>query len=100
MWPLYQPRFREKSGGGLVTRSQVNLQDSFLNQVRKENIPVTVYLVNGYQLKGHIKGFDNFTVVLENDGRQQLVYKHALSTIMPMRNVNLHPALPAEEAGE
>jgi host factor-I protein len=80
---------------------QVNLQDSFLNHVRKENIPVTVYLVNGYQLKGQIKGFDNFTVILENDGRQQLVYKHALSTITPMRNVNLNlSALGREEEPE
>jgi host factor-I protein len=79
-----------------VIKTQVNLQDSFLNQVRKENILVTVYLVNGYQLKGHIKGFDNFTVVLENDGKQQLVYKHALSTIMPMRNVNLNPTVVTE----
>lgn len=60
-----------------------------MNLVRKESIPVTIYLVNGYQLKGLIKGFDNFTVILENEGRQQLVYKHALSTIMPLRNVNL-----------
>ncbi|HEY3367953.1 MAG TPA: RNA chaperone Hfq [Symbiobacteriaceae bacterium] len=84
-----------------MTRVQVNLQDSFLNHVRKENIPVTVYLVNGYQLKGQIKGFDNFTVILENDGRQQLVYKHALSTITPMRNVNLNlSALGREEEPE
>jgi host factor-I protein len=76
-----------------------NLQDGFLNQLRKESIPVTVYLVNGYQLKGLVKGFDNFTVVLENEGKQQLVYKHALSTLMPMRNVNLHQAMaPREEA--
>jgi host factor-I protein len=72
-----------------VSKQHVNLQDGFLNQVRKENIPVTVYLVNGYQLKGHVKSFDNFTVLLENEGKQQLVYKHALSTIMPMRNINL-----------
>lgn len=72
-----------------------------MNHVRKENIPVTVYLVNGYQLKGQIKGFDNFTVILENDGRQQLVYKHALSTITPMRNVNLNlSALGREEEPE
>ncbi len=71
-----------------------------MNQLRRESIPVTIYLVNGYQLKGHIKGFDNFTVVLENDGRQQLVYKHALSTITPMRNVNLTQAMKAEEEAE
>ena len=80
-----------------MTRTQVNLQDGFLNHVRKENIPVTVYLVNGYQLKGQIKGFDNFTVVLENEGKQQLVYKHALSTITPMRNVNLNLAAMVRE---
>jgi host factor-I protein len=79
-----------------MNKSQANLQDGFLNQCRKENIPVTVYLVNGYQLKGLIKGFDNFTVVLENEGKQQLVYKHALSTVMPMRNVNLAQATAPE----
>jgi host factor-I protein len=81
----------------MVTKMQPNLQDGFLNQVRKENIPVTIYLVNGYQLKGHIKAFDSFTVVLENEGKQQLVYKHALSTIMPMRNVNLNLAVAGKE---
>lgn len=60
-----------------------------VNQVRKEHIPVTVYLTNGFQLKGLVKGFDNFTVVLDSDGRQQLIYKHAISTISPMKLVNL-----------
>ena len=64
------------------------MQDVFLNQVRKEHIPVTIYLTNGFQLKGLVKGFDNFTVVLDTDGRQQLVYKHAISTISPMKLVN------------
>lgn len=72
-----------------MSKLQINLQDSFLNQVRKENIPVTIYLVNGFQIKGMIRGFDNFTVVLENEGKQLLVYKHALSTITPVRHVNL-----------
>jgi host factor-I protein len=72
-----------------VSKVPVNLQDGFLNQIRKDNIPVTVYLVNGFQLKGMIRGFDNFTVVIENEGKQQMVYKHALSTVMPMRNINL-----------
>lgn len=71
-----------------MTKTQINLQDSFLNQVRKENIPVTIYLVNGFQLKGTVKGFDNFTVILEHDGKQQMVYKHAISTISPLRAVN------------
>lgn len=72
-----------------MTKQQINLQDSFLNQVRKENIPVTIYLVNGFQLKGSVRGFDNFTVILEIEGKQQMVYKHAISTIAPLRTVNL-----------
>lgn len=72
-----------------MNKSPINLQDVFLNQIRKENIPVTIYLVNGFQLKGLVKGFDNFTVVLDYDGKQQMVYKHAISTIMPLRQVNL-----------
>jgi host factor-I protein len=83
-----------------VSKAQVNLQDSFLNQVRRDNIPVTIYLVNGYQLKGFIKGFDNFTVVLENDGKQQLVYKHALSTIAPLRPVHMLMNLPQPRESE
>ncbi|HOA54938.1 MAG: RNA chaperone Hfq [Acetivibrionales bacterium] len=71
-----------------MNRSNINLQDVFLNQVRKEHLPVTIYLTNGFQLKGLVKGFDNFTVILDTDGRQQLVYKHAISTISPMKLVN------------
>jgi len=71
-----------------VNKSNINLQDVFLNQVRKEHIAVTIYLTNGFQLKGMVKGFDNFTVILDTDGRQQLVYKHAISTISPMKLVN------------
>jgi len=71
-----------------VNKANINLQDVFLNQVRKEHIAVTIYLTNGFQLKGMVKGFDNFTVVLDTEGRQQLVYKHAISTISPMKVVN------------
>lgn len=71
-----------------MNKPNINLQDVFLNQVRKERIPVTIYLTNGFQLKGMVKGFDNFTVVLDTEGKQQLVYKHAISTISPMRLVN------------
>lgn len=71
-----------------MSKSQINLQDAFLNQVRKENIPVTIFLINGFQLRGMVRGFDNFTVILESDGKQQMVYKHAISTISPMRTVN------------
>lgn len=72
-----------------MVKNTINLQDIFLNQVRKEHIAVTIYLTNGFQLKGMVKGFDNFTVVLDSDGKQQLVYKHAISTICPMKAVNL-----------
>ncbi|MGB4505199.1 MAG: RNA chaperone Hfq [Syntrophaceticus sp.] len=72
-----------------MSKQQINLQDYFLNQVRKEGIAVTIYLVNGFQLKGILRGFDNFTVVLESDGKQQMVYKHAISTVMPIRPINL-----------
>ena len=65
----------------------LNLQDSFLNQIRKENVPVIVYLVNGFQLRGSVRGFDNFTVILDSAGKQQMVYKHAISTISPARPI-------------
>ncbi len=74
--------------GPLVTKTQINLQDAFLNQVRKENISVTIFLVNGFQLKGMVRGFDNFTVLLESEGKQMMVYKHAISTVSPMRPVS------------
>lgn len=72
-----------------MNKPNLNLQDVFLNQVRKEHIAVTIYLTNGFQLKGMVKGFDNFTVILDSEGRQQLIYKHAISTISPMKAVNL-----------
>jgi len=73
-----------------VNKSQINLQDAFLNQIRKNNVPVTIFLINGFQLKGNVKGFDNFTVVLEIEGKQQMVYKHAISTISPLKTVNFN----------
>src|SRR6478672_632361 len=83
-----------------MSKSQLNLQDSFLNQVRKENIPVILYLTSGVQLRGHVKGFDAFTVILEGQGKPpQLVYKHSIVSVAPMR----HPAVmfgapaPSEE---
>ena len=72
-----------------MNKVNINLQDVFLNQVRKEHIGVTIYLTNGFQLKGLVKGFDNFTVVLDTDGKQQLVYKHAISTVTPYKSMNL-----------
>ncbi len=68
----------------------INLQDIFLNQVRKDHIPISIFLINGFQLKGIVKGFDNYTLVLETDGKQQLVYKHAISTLIPQKPVNFN----------
>ncbi|NRD79050.1 RNA chaperone Hfq [Bacillus sp. BRMEA1] len=70
-------------------KTTINIQDQFLNQCRKDNINVTVFLLNGFQLRGQIKGFDNFTVLFESEGKQQLVFKHAISTFAPQRNVQL-----------
>ena len=67
----------------MAQEKQQNLQDTFLNHVRKQKIPVTVFLVNGVKLQGVITWFDNFCVLLRRDGMSQLVYKHAISTIMP-----------------
>ena len=67
-----------------------NLQDSFLNGVRKDKNPVTVFLVNGVKLQGVITWFDNFCVLLRRDGAAQLVYKHAISTIMPTQPLNMY----------
>ncbi|MBO1004336.1 RNA chaperone Hfq [Pseudogracilibacillus auburnensis] len=67
----------------------VNIQDHYLNQLRKERIAVTVFLTNGFQLRGIIKAFDNFTVLLESEGKQQLIYKHAISTFAPSKNVSI-----------
>ena len=67
-----------------------NLQDVFLNQVRKQKISVTVFLVNGVKLQGIITWFDNFCLLLRRDGHSQLVYKHAISTVMPATPVSLY----------
>lgn len=77
-----------------MSKTQINLQDAFLNQLRKETIPVTIFLVNGFQLKGTVRGFDNFTVILESDGKQLMVYKHAISTVSPSRPVNTSATPP------
>ena len=66
---------------------QTNLQDAILNEVRKEKVPVTLFLMNGFQLRGVITGFDSFVVVLVTDGKQQMIYKHAISTLAPIRTL-------------
>lgn len=69
-------------------KSSLNLQDIFLNQVRKDHVPITIFLVNGFQIKGMVKGFDSYIIVIESDGKQQMIYKHAISTILPSKPVN------------
>lgn len=70
-------------------KGNINLQDVFLNRARKENLNLTVYLINGYQIKGIVKGFDNYTIILKSEGKQQLIYKHAISTIIPSQSIDL-----------
>ena len=62
-----------------------NLQEAILQEVRRDRVPVTLFLMNGFQLRGVITGFDNFVVVLVSDGKQQMIYKHAISTLAPIR---------------
>ncbi len=66
-----------------------NLQDAFLNYIRREKIPVTLFLMNGFQLRGVVRSFDSFVVLIDADGRQQMIYKHAISTVAPARPVSL-----------
>ncbi len=67
-----------------------NLQDLMLNTLRKEKTDVTVFLTNGFQIKGVVKGYDNFVLILDTDGKQQMVYKHAVSTIVPARPISIN----------
>lgn len=70
-----------------MSKTANNLQDIFLNGARKGRTPVTIYLTNGFQIRGNVKGFDSFTVVLDCEGKQMMVYKHAISTITPLKPV-------------
>jgi host factor-I protein len=84
-----------------MNKGQTSIQDVFLNQVRKDNVPVTIYLITGVQLKGFIKGFDAFTIVLDSPGKPtQIVYKHALASVVPARPVSLRPEARQAGAGE
>ena len=78
-------------------KKNTNLQDAFLTLARRQDVPLTVFLVNGFQMRGVVRGFDPFTVVLESEGKQQLIYKHAISTIAPLRNIDLRGAEDEED---
>ena len=70
-------------------QKKINLQDLFLLRLRQERLPVTVFLMNGFHMRGTVTGYDPFVVVLESDGRQQVIYKHAISTVVPLHPVAL-----------
>ena len=70
-------------------QGKTNLQELFLTRARRDRVPATLFLMNGFQMRGVITGFDAFVVVLDSDGKQQVIYKHAISTIMPVRSVDL-----------
>ncbi len=82
----------------MIKTNHTSLQDHYLNLLRKENITATFYLVNGFQIKGKIMGFDNFIVIIEADSRQQMVYKHALSTVLPSKNIDVSSYWQEEQA--
>ena len=82
----------------MSTNKPINLQENFLNQARKENVPVTIHLVNGFQIKGMIRGFDQFTIVIDAMGRQQMVFKHAISTVTPSRPLGMQQQAKITEA--
>jgi host factor-I protein len=83
-------RLKNNKAERMAGEAKTNLQDTFLNHVRKQKIPVTVFLVNGVKLQGVITWFDNFCVLLRRDGQSQLVYKHAISTVMPSQPFSLY----------
>ena len=87
-------------------QTKANLQDLFLLRARREKMPVTMFLMNGFQMRGYVTGFDAFSVVLSSDGKQMFVYKHAISTITPERpvplteqNVGIPQSSPYSDAG-
>jgi host factor-I protein len=85
-------RTRLRRKGLEMASDKQNLQDTFLNHIRKGKVPVTIFLMNGVKLQGVITWFDNFCVLLRRDGQSQLVYKHAISTVMPSQPITLYEA--------
>ena len=76
---------------GIHMSDPMNLQDAILSEVRRDKVPVTLFLMNGFQLRGTVTGFDSFVVVLVSDGKQQMIYKHAISTLAPMKPLKAAP---------
>ncbi len=70
-------------------RNEINLQDRMLSALRQQGQTITLFLTNGFQMRGVLRGFDNFVIILETDGKQQMIYKHAISTLIPQRRVEL-----------
>ena len=94
------PARRKNRMGKPMSEKQQNLQDTFLNAVRKSKASVTIFLVNGVKLQGNITWFDNFCVLLRRDGQSQLVYKHAISTVMPMGPIQLQDEVAPENIAQ
>lgn len=98
MLSAHSPAHNNKKDTNVATEKSQNVQDVFLNHVRKSKTPVTVFLVNGVKLQGIITWFDNFSVLLRRDGHTQLVYKHAISTVMPGAPIQLFDPSKVEGA--
>jgi host factor-I protein len=94
------PAVQKNGATAMAADRAQNLQDTFLNHVRKNKIPLTIFLVNGVKLQGVVTWFDNFCVLLRRDGHSQLVYKHAISTIMPGHPVQLFEGAEEAPTGE
>ena len=86
---VYNDTINCNSNGGIIVRNEINLQDRMLAALRQQSQNTTFFLMNGFQMRGYVTGFDAFTVVLTSDGKQQVIYKHAISTIVPERPVPL-----------
>ena len=70
-------------------KTEIKLQDTFLNRARQEKVPLTVFLTNGFQLRGVVRGFDTFIILFDCDGKQEMIYKHAISTVIPQRRLEM-----------
>jgi host factor-I protein len=99
VWELLASKKEKERKSAMPTTAEKkqNLQDTFLNSVRKSKTPLTIFLVNGVKLQGVVSWFDNFCVLLRRDGQSQLVYKHAISTIMPAQPVQLYEPEPDQD---